>query len=208
MRGHRDGHNESMDETLALIAQGANAADGNYAAIDRGAPANTSPAPPAATYIVGAIVLTPKVSGIFRITAALDFTDNDSEQVTLTLFAAEPAVPATPITLNGGTPAAQFGSTAAPTSLGETSTVIGTPITVVGGAGAGPKELAVKTVTAVAMDPAEVVITGLFSFSVGGTSKIPFVLGDTCAIYVTVSAPAGTLSAMNLDFSAQELAAP
>ena len=178
------------------------AASGNYAAIDRGVPANTSAAP--TLFAIAAIVLTPTVSGIFRVNAHVNLTDSSSESVTLTLLAAEQGAPGVPITLTGGTPAAQFGTTAlaAGDSLGDTSTVSGTPIALVGATAA--KTLAVKTISAVATDPTTVGTSGLFSFSVGGTSKIPFVLGETCVLYLALTAAAGTLSGLNVEFSAEE----
>jgi hypothetical protein len=182
---------------------GGGGAGGNYAAIDRGAPANSSVGP--ATFVVAAIVLTPVASGMFRIVGNLGGTDSSSEVVTLTLLAAEQAVAGTPITLTGGTAAAQIGNGATPvTSLGETSTVAGTGIGIVGGGVA--KTLATKTVQAVGTDPIELSISGLFTFSTGGVTKTPFVLDETCVLYLAVTAAAGTISAMNCDFSAQEQA--
>lgn len=183
---------------------GTSLAAGNYAAIDDGAPANSAAAP--ATYVIAAIILTPQVSGIFRVTANLTLTDSASEEVSLILRAAEQAVPATPIALVGGTAAAQLGSTAAAGSIGEVSTVAATPITETGTGSA--KTLATKTVGAVATDATTIPISGLFSFSTGGTTKTPFTLDTECVLFLAVTAAAGTLSAMNLEFSAQEQGAP
>jgi hypothetical protein len=201
-RGHKSGHHEEMSETLALLASAAVVdAMGNYAAIDAASPENTSAAPVA--FIVAAIVLTPRTSGIFRVNASLQLVDSSSEGVTLSLFGAEQAVAGTPITLTGGSAAAQFGSgVVGATSLGEVSTVAGTPIAIVGDT--GPLLLAHKEVTAVATDPTTVGTSGLFSYSTGGPTKLPFVLNETCVLYLAVTAAAGTVSAMNVDFTAQE----
>lgn len=175
---------------------------GNYVAIDRGAPANY--ATPAAS-IIAAIVVTPRASGIFRVTAGLGLTDSSSEEVSMFLYAQEQAVAGTPITLTGGTAAAQLGSGTGANALGETMTAVSTAIGITGGTGA--KELATKNITAVATDPTNVGISGIFSYSTGGTTKTPFALNETCVLYVAVTCAAGTLSAMNLDFSVEELAA-
>ena len=183
---------------------GTGAAAGNYAAIDAGAPHDTGAAPTA--IIIAAIVLTPTVSGIFRVNASLALTDSSTENVTLSLFGGEPTAALTPITMSGGTAAAQFGATAlaSGTQLGEVSSGTG-GITVTGAEGAGgPKLLTAKTVHAVTTVPLEVSTGGLFSFSTGGVTKTPFVLGETCVLYLAVTAAAGTISAQNVEFSVQE----
>jgi hypothetical protein len=189
---------EAADEGAAAIL-----ALGNYVAIDRGAPANTSAAP--ASYVVAAIVVTPEASGIFRVNASLSLADAASESVNMSIVAAEQTAPGTPIVVNGGTLAGQVGSTAAVGSNGYTATAAGTPITFTGANTAGAKILAVKNVqTIAASDPIDLSTGGLFSFSTGGTVKTPFTIGQQCVIYVTLSAATGPLSAQNLDFTVQE----
>jgi hypothetical protein len=207
-RGHRPGHHEPVDETLALLAQ--NAAEsiliaaGNYAAIADGAPANTSTPP--TSYVIAAIVLTPKVSGIFRIDVHLTGTDSVSEEVTLGLLGSQVAVAGTPIVLAGGTAAGQLGSSAGAPSVsngGQVATVPGTPISFTGeGALQG---LSTKRTPAVGTDPFEVGTSGIFSLTAPSTIKTPWPIGQTALVYVQVSAPAGQITAMNLDFTVQEV---
>jgi hypothetical protein len=203
MSGRRS-YLEYPQELPGSSAQGgsSNVAPGNYVAIDRGAPANTSAAP--AAYVVAAIVLTPLVSGIFRIDASLAVTDSSSETVTMAILAAEQTTVGTPIAVVGGTAAGQVGSTAAAGSTGDTSTTAATAISFTGANTGGAKTIATKTVQAVATDPIEITTGGIFSFSTGGVTKTPFTVGQECVIYIALTAAAGTLSAQNLDFTVQE----
>ena len=209
MSGRRSFRPFPLEEagSAAAAGGGTGAAAGNYATLDASAPNNTGVGPTAT--IIAAIVLTPQVSGIFRVEAHLVFTDEleaGSENVTLSLFGSEPTAALTPITMSGGTAAAQFGATtlASGTQLGEVSSGTG-GITILGGeGGGGPKLLAAKTVHALSADPAELSLEGLFSFSTGGAIKTPFVLGETCVLYLAVTAATGTIGTMSLEFSAQE----
>ncbi len=203
-RGHRQGHHEPMEETLALLALNAvTDAMGNYAAIDDGAPANTSAGP--ATYVIAAIVLTPRTSGVFRIDVHLSGVDSSSEEVTLNLLGAKENVAGTPIVMVGGTAAAQLGNAAGPATTsngGETATAAGTEMSFTGNsAGVG---LSSKHVTAVATDPFNIGTSGIFSLSAAPATKTPWPLGQTALVYVALTAAAGTLSALTLDFTVQE----
>ncbi len=181
----------------------AGGSSGNYVTIARGAPANY--ATPTSS-IVAAIVATPQASGIFRITASLGVIDSASEEVTIFLFGANQAAAGTPITLGGGTNAGKFGSTAGANALAETMTAASTAMTVTGGTVA--KELSTKSVAAIGTDATEVTITGTYDFSTGGAgAKVPFNIDETCVLYLTLTAAAGTLSGMTLDFAVEELAA-
>jgi hypothetical protein len=178
---------------------------GNYVTIDAGLPGTPTSAAPA-SYAIAAIVTTPLASGMFRVTASVTMTDSSSELVTLKLFAAEQGVAGTPITLTGGTAAAQLGGGVVPvTTEGQVATATTVPIALVGATVA--KTLSTKSLQAVATDAITISITGIYSFSVGVASKIPFVLDETCCLYLGVTAAAGAISAMNVDFSVEELAA-
>jgi len=204
-RGHKSGHNEPMEDTLAGLAGAAAEsiliAMGNYASIVDANPTNTAAAP--VSTVIAAIILKPEVSGIFRIDADVGYGDSVSEDVTWQLLAAEPAVPATPITLANGTPAAIFGKTAATGSEGEVE-ASGTGI-VITGAGA-PVILNDNIIDSTsAVDQTQGYhVSGLFSFSGMGTTKTPFTLGETAVLYLAVSAPAGVIQNMVVQFSAQE----
>jgi hypothetical protein len=188
-------------------AAGGGAAAGNafanYAAIDRSAPPNTSPAP--SDYVIAAIVLTPTTRGIFRVNVSLSGSDTLTEGVTLLLLGSKESVPGTPIVMIGGTAASQNGSTAGAASAsngGQIAAVAVTPISFTGNT--APLVLSTKIISAVTNTQFAVGTSGLFSLSTGGISKMPWPLNQTALICVAVTPANGAISSANLEFSAQE----
>jgi hypothetical protein len=186
-------------------ASAAATAGGNYASIVNAAPPNTSAGPLA--YIVGAIVVKPKVSGVFRIDLDLGFFDTTAaELVTTALVAEEASAVGTPITMTGGVAAGIDGKAADSTTLAEIPAAAGTGITLAGVSGT-PVFLATREQNSVAgADQQQAFnVHGIFALGTG-TTKTPATLNEDVVFWVQVSAPAGTIEHMTLQFSVQELA--
>jgi hypothetical protein len=206
-----------IDEAAAL-ARSANAAAalideaaGNYVSITDGLPTNTA-APPLAPVIVAAIIVTPKVSGIFRINARVGYSGTSAADTPAWgLLAAEQSASGVPITVaSGGAPASFAGDSAtAPGNVGDVSNVA-TGI-VLAGEGA-PVGLDAETIE-VAPDlttnqSQQYQVSGLFMNGHGSGAKTPFTLGETVVFYILVDNTGGPhvggIQDMVVAFSVQE----
>jgi hypothetical protein len=200
MLQHRQGQQEgplSGDFALGLTQ-----ALGNYVSIVNASVADTSA--PANNYIIAAIVLKPKVTGIFRVNVDLGWFDQSTgDDVEISLITAEAAVPADPILLGNGVNGAFFGSQVDPTSLGQFAITPGTSMTITN---AGPTTpLASNTVLSEAGIGQQqgFDINGIFSNS-NGIGKAPFTIGVDCVFYIQINTDAGAITNMKLQFTVQE----
>jgi ribosomal protein L14 len=192
-------------QAVKARASAAATAGGNYATITAATPPNTSAAP--AGYIVAAIVVKPKVSGIFRIDLDYCFFDTTAgEDVTTALEANEAAAPGTPITITGGTNAGFEGNAADATTLAEIPAAAGTGLTI-GGSAAATHALSSRQQNSVAGANQQQAfgVHGIFCIA-GGANKDPATLNEDIVFWLKVTAPAGTLENQTLNFSVQELA--
>jgi hypothetical protein len=197
MLQHKGGQQEpALGGEFAL---GQLSALGNYVSIVNAFAADTAAGP--SNYIIAAIVIKPKATGIFRVNVDLSWSDPNDVEVQWSLLAAEASVTADPITLTGGTPAAIFGSQADATSLGEITVAPFTPIALVNAA--APVTLAERTFIATGTTQG-FDINGIFSNAGAGTTKVPFTGGVDCVFYLQVSADAGAIGGLKLQFTVQE----
>ncbi len=208
-----------IDES-ANLARTANAAAaaieeaaGNYVSITDSTVANTA-VPPVDPVIVAAIVVTPKVSGIFRIDARVGYSGTaPADTPQWSLSAAEQLAPGTPITVASGGVAASFAgdSAAAPGNVGDVSNVA-SGIVLAGQSLVAPT-LDAEVIPVVAGLDADngqqYQVSGLFMNGVGAAAKTPFTLGETVVFFITVNnntigPHAGGIQDMLVNFSVQE----
>ncbi len=201
---------------LARSANGAaeaiDTAAGNYVSIT-GAPATNTATPPLAPVIVAAIIVTPKVSGIFRIDARVGYSGTAAgDTPAWALIAAEQAASVgPPITVaSGGTPASFAGKSAtAPGDVGDVSD-IATGIVLAGeGAIVGLDAETIPVVAGLDADQGQQYqVSGLYMNGHGADPKVPFTLGQTVVFYVQVDNTGGThaggIADMEVAFSVQE----
>lgn len=206
-----DGAAGSMSAADKTILDKMVLSSGNYITVynpnnSSNQPANTSAAP--ANYIVAVMVFTPLVSGIFDVKLRIGYHDSVAETVTWGLTAFLPAA-AGPITVTGGQTGGVFGPTApvSPATSAETSAVAGTQITL-GNVGGGT---VVDTYAIPTIAGLETIQAQQYSFTAiadngatAGGPASPFPLNLPAAYALRVSAPAGVISGMALDWSVSE----